>query len=205
MACPASGACPERSRRVQRPAGFTLVEVAFGLVILSVLVVAIYEALNQGNAAFWRQSERAQMEAMAASTLNRVAEALRQASADTFTPLAPVDVDDLTYRIPTDYVAGAMVWSGLRGVSFDNDPQDPANGLDDDGDTLIDEGRIILTDADTGEVESLPGIVEGGSLSITLADGKLTISFTMQKVIDGTTEEVDLSTTVTLRNSGGEP
>lgn len=185
--------------------GFTLVEVMLGLVILSVVISAVYQALDQGNSAFWRQSERAHLEAMAAATLNRVAEALRQASSDTFTPASPNDVDELTYRIPTDYVAGAMVWSGVRGVSFDNDPADTANGIDDDGDTLIDEGWIILTDEDTGDVEYLPGEVEGGSLSMTLTDGMLTISFTMQKVIDDTVEEVDVSATVTLRNSGGTP
>lgn len=127
--------------------GFTLLELVISLAILSVMVGAALMVQVTGYDAFEAANLQTEAEGKARRGLDRVAQELERAVVmnlfTNFTALAPHS-ESLTWLSASGLVDGALTPGSVTHVSWESDPRDPENGLDDDGDGLVDEGVVAL-------------------------------------------------------------
>ena len=79
--------------------------------------------------------------------LNQIARHLTGAGLTTLdpTPEAPFGSDSIRFERVEGWTAGAPVWSAEAELRFEYEPGEDDNGVDDDGDGLIDEGQVVWT------------------------------------------------------------
>ena len=125
-------------------AGFTIVEMAITSVLLGLLLVVMGHVARTGSQAYTTGVELTDLEGRARRVVERLASELVQAGVDTLVPL-PSDTfgtSVLSYQIPRGY-NGGPVWDVARELSFERDTGELDDGLDNDGDGLVDEGRVV--------------------------------------------------------------
>jgi hypothetical protein len=149
-----------RSSRTSRR-GMTVVELSLSLGLLSMIVGLAAMVGDSGRSVFVQTSTTSEVEARVKTTLDRVAAELEMATLSSLDPqLDGVlnDTDSLLLQQVVDIDAGAVVLGELLQVSFEQDPSDAADGLDNDGDGLVDEGCVVM-------VRDVGGL---GEISVTL-------------------------------------
>ena len=149
-------------------AAFTLVEVAVALGLASV-TLGMVSLLTRASGDLARESmSQAKVEADLMSALGRVVQELRVSSLDSIDPVLDENganfATDIEYLRVTstdedggDFTAQARLW-------LDYDLRETDDGVDEDGDGLIDECRLLLTvTSDSGDehtVTLMGGIAE---------------------------------------------
>ncbi|MCA8982044.1 MAG: prepilin-type N-terminal cleavage/methylation domain-containing protein [Planctomycetes bacterium] len=133
-------------QRGQR-AGFTIVELLVSMSLVSVMAGLAMMIQSTGNNALKSSTQQTEAESRARRGLDRVARELQRAVVmnmfTNFTPLAP-DSPSLTYLSAAGLVNGVLVPGSITSIAWESDPRDPDNGVDDDGDGLVDEGVVAL-------------------------------------------------------------
>ena len=208
-------------------AGFTLLESTIAIAMLGSVLSSVMYVLDSSAKAFRTGSMVARMDADADRALREAAAALRSAEAGWLNPPAPTGSEDRIDFQRSEGVLdnGQAVPGPVERLAFEYDDQELDDGIDNDGDGLIDEGRLILTrdiggaaqriqlardvsEAPPGEIlgngldDDLNGVVDDHGFSITQIGNRLTIRITLQRfdrssqrVLEQTSER-----TVTLRN-----
>ena len=178
--------------------------------------------------AFAQSSATGDLDARSARAMRRVSAELLGARWSTIDPLPalPFGSDDLEFEHSADTAGGAVAWGTRSRIQMELAGGELDNGLDDDGNGLVDERSIVLVhDADlpserratilsgVGELleGELPnvlddngnGLIDEGGLSFSAQDGTLTIRLTVQRTGPGgrvltRTQTLDL----VLRNQG---
>ena len=140
----------KRLAQSSRPSrkGMTVVELSMSLGLLSILVGLSAMVGDSGRSVFVQTSSSSEVEARLKSTLERVASELEMATLGSLDPQLDgvlTDTDSLRFQQVVDIEAGAAVLGGVLQFGFESDPADAADGLDNDGDGLVDEGRVVMT------------------------------------------------------------
>jgi len=127
-------------------AGMTLIEVC----ISSVLIAAFSAAAVMVQQSVASATEMGQvvsaLDSAAWRGLGRVSEHLRLARQGTLDPVniaAPFSTSRVDYQRVTGFQAGAPVLTNLESIRFEYSPDDPNDGIDNNGNGLIDEGRVV--------------------------------------------------------------
>lgn len=205
-----------RARHARR--GFTLVEVAISSVILGVILLAVGLTTTSGNRAYQAGRAQDRVSTLAQRALDRVADELAMGGATGLTPTAaaPLGSSTLTYRRPSGYAAGAVAWGTFNRIDFQYTPEDPNDGVDNDGDGFVDDGVVVLTrDVGTATEDSTVlvrgvreylegetpntvddngnGLTDERGLSFVLAGDQLTIRLTL---VARDSEKADITRTV---------
>lgn len=150
--------------------GFTLVELAIAFTVLSVLFLATLTSTIRGQKAFEASRATNAIEMRGQRALERIASELTMAGAGTLLPVptAPLGGSDISFRCPTGMAAGAITWGSTTRIFFEADPNDPVNGLDDNRNGLVDEGRVVLVrDVGTAQesrvvlLDNVPKLLQG--------------------------------------------
>lgn len=137
-------------------AGWSLVELAIGMSLLGIaflLSVAGFEATGQELSASQLQDAT---QAQAQRAAQRVTRELLSAGVSVMVPSATGDfgTEEMDFRQATGLEAGVIAWSEPMRVQLEYDPGELDDGLDNDGDGLADEGRLVLLrNADSDEEE----------------------------------------------------
>lgn len=163
-------------RRTGR-AGFTLLELVISVGIVSVMATIALMIQNTGNSALEASNLQLEAEGKARRGIERVAQELERAIVmnlfTNFTAAAPHS-PSLTYLDAGGLVDGELVPGSVTHIAWESDPRDPDNGIDDDGDGLVDEGVIAMW-REVGEddqvrvvlcndvTEFFPGEIENGA------------------------------------------
>lgn len=135
-----------REDRYRREGGLTMIEVVGACAALVVAVGAVATSLT-GSLSIWRASAAlGGAERRARAALERVTEALTfidgASIAEDLAP--PAGGSGITFRRRT---AGG--WSPTLRITWQPDPADPGDGMDNSGNGIVDEGMIVLiTDPD---------------------------------------------------------
>ena len=131
---------PRRSR-----AGVSLVEVAVSLVILILVVGAAFGLNVTTNRAYSTATDEAEVTERLSTALADVAEVLRRAGSSTVIPGLDQGgfVTEMDFAIVDAYAAGAVTYGALQTLQLQDDPGDPDDGVDNDGDGLVDEDRLV--------------------------------------------------------------
>lgn len=140
----------------RRRAGFTLIELSISLALLGIIVGLGALVGGAGRSAFVQTSTTSQVEARVKQALDRIAVEVEMASAGSLDPQLTglvTDTNTLSMQQVVGIQAGAAVLGDPLTVRFEPDPADPVDGVDNDGDGVIDEGRVVLVRDDGGPNE----------------------------------------------------
>ena len=153
-------------RRAQRrlSGGFTMVELAVSLAILGLLFGLVGMIQMRGNDASDDALARASTEARARRALDRVAELLTGVGRTFLNPDPNTNfgASSMTFQHPTGVSAlGLVTWDTPSRLEILLDPRETDNGIDDDGDGLVDERRLVWT----------RNVGAGNQQSVTLCSG----------------------------------
>lgn len=131
--------------------GLTLVELLIALSFASVVLFGVVQATQSGLGMLNENAIQSDVTMRSGRAMQRITSELYFAGASTLVPdLTPPLVGPdpgnsaVTFRCGDDYQAGALQWGAFRSLTWERAANDPDNGIDDDGDGLIDEGEVVL-------------------------------------------------------------
>jgi type II secretory pathway pseudopilin PulG len=195
--------------RRRRRLGMTLVEVVVSSVVLTTLILVAVGAVSSAAGSASASNAVTEAQTSAERALRLIREHLAMA-ASASTPSAPglVVIDPVTtdQRIEVEFTPidrarplfdpanpGALPWSGSRRV-IKFEPESPElldNGVDDDRDLLVDEGRIVLCRRASG-VDTPIVVLATGVRSLVVSHDPLAsplarvfVQVTVERVIPG--------------------
>ena len=138
---------PSRSRR-----GLTLLELLISGTLLILILGGVGKTSLRGLRMFELNSANNEINGRAGRVIDRVVRALIAARSNDVaaaleTPAGAPTVWSTTLDFPTalEWSGGSAVWSATERISLEFVPGEIDNGLDDNGNGLIDEGRIVHT------------------------------------------------------------
>jgi hypothetical protein len=136
-------------------AGSTLLELMVTLALLSATAGSLLLLGRAGTRLFTTGVSRAQLESSARRGLDQLARELTSARAGSLAalPESPLWLDAISFDQAAAIRAGdgRITWS-TNVAEFRHEPSELDNGLDDDGDELVDEGLAVLV-LDSGGAE----------------------------------------------------
>jgi prepilin-type N-terminal cleavage/methylation domain-containing protein len=140
--------------------GFSLIEVTVATSILVVLVGLVTSSVNQAGKVGQMTAYRAALRSQARSALERIARLVRDsgpshltANSGNITAGSSLGSSSITFYRATGWSGGALTWSGAYTVAWVSAPGEIDNdGLDNDGNGLIDDGIIQVTEPDASNV-----------------------------------------------------
>ena len=207
-------------------AGFTFVEMMIGVVILTIIAGTIAVVSKTGTGTFRSSVANESVNGKLRRAIQRIAKELSGSATSTLvpTPFAPLGSSSLTFQQATGYENGAAVWGPSVQFQFEYAPQELDNGVDDDGNGLIDEGilvrienpgaanesrTLICTGVSEYALDEIPnglddngdGFVDERGVAFALDGDALTVRITIEHM--GLEQEVlqqSSETTVLLRN-----
>ncbi|HEX5137081.1 MAG TPA: prepilin-type N-terminal cleavage/methylation domain-containing protein [Planctomycetota bacterium] len=142
-----------------RRSGFTLIELAVAAGVLSLAIVSTADLVSTTGDTLARGASMATLDAKANALLARIERELVQAGRDTLLPASPAGDASLSYRQAFGYEDGFVQWGSPLRIEFR--PDEAQDGLDNDADRFVDEGRIVLVrNAGTAAETEVPW--EGG-------------------------------------------
>lgn len=135
----------------RRPAGsrggFTLLEVLIAVTLLSLMVSAVVTTGGSMDRAYGTADAVAEGEQRVHTAMERVEEILARADASSITPavVAPFSSTWIEFQPVTGYADGSLQWGSTERLELEPNPADPDNGLDDDGNGIVDDCRLVWT------------------------------------------------------------
>ena len=135
--------------------GMTLVEVVLGLALFTAFASSAFLAIEASANSYRTETVVAHLDFLAREALDDVADHLRAADFDSITPPplgAPSSASSLDYQGALGFRNGAVEWGPVERLTLEPDPTDAEDGLDNDSDGLVDEGRLAWI-----ESPGLPG------------------------------------------------
>ncbi|HEX6884235.1 MAG TPA: prepilin-type N-terminal cleavage/methylation domain-containing protein [Planctomycetota bacterium] len=217
-------------------AGLTLIEMVIAVALFLLLMSSAILAARGGQGALRSNQGATELETRARRALDRMATELL--GAGNLEPIAPgLGSQTVIYSQvrpwnwnkldanpgPGDGVAGLQPLWGLRNsLSLEMEPGESDDGVDEDGDGLIDEGQVVLTldllgtprrvvlctgvrelgegEAANGLDDNGNGIVDEGGFNVLRTGDVLQLRLTLVDGIEGETAVRTLETSVRLRN-----
>ncbi len=122
--------------------GFSLIELAMAIVILSVAIVATTDLVSTSSDALGTGLTAGRLEAKAGALLDRIERELIQAGADTLSPAVPAGAAAVSYRQAFAYEDEQVQWGGPLRIEWR--PDETSDGADNDSDGLVDEACIVF-------------------------------------------------------------
>jgi hypothetical protein len=131
-----------------------MVELAISLVMLSVMMGGLMLVSSSITSTVRAGTAAAALEVEGETAIRRVAEILREASSDTVTPRPeePFSTDRVDFLRADEWTIKGMQWNPLERLQLELRPTEQDNGVDDDGNGLVDERRVVwFTDPGAAE------------------------------------------------------
>jgi len=129
--------------------GFTLVELAVSLVLISVMMGGLMLVSRSITTSVRAGTASAALEAEGEAAMRRIADMLREAADDTVTPrpAAPISTFQVDYQRADAWTIKGMQWQPLERIRLELRPGELDNGVDDNGNGVVDERRVTwITD-----------------------------------------------------------
>ena len=119
------------------------------LAILAVFLSGVLMAMTAGSRAMQTGAIVTTVESSAREALEEICGHIETAALSSTSVIgieAPASTSTLEYRRVLGYAGGAAILSNPERVEFQYSPTDPDDGLDNDGNGLVDEGRVVWTE-----------------------------------------------------------
>lgn len=149
--------------RTEKNIGHSLLELAAAVTVLAMVLGGLYSILGAGRGAVESGMRVGQVEQEVSRSVERVVRELTFAGAASLfpNPAAPFGSASLDYQVNRGYAQGTVEWGTTTRIAFEYDDGELDNGLDDDGDGLVDEGVIVRVTALGTEEELRANIADG--------------------------------------------
>ena len=148
--------------------GLSLLETLFAIVLTTVCLGGLLQAMSRGVALVRECTIVGDVDARAGRALHSIVRELLPSDSGTFVPdLEPPLVGPnpgysaVAFRTAESYQAGAVVWSAPTRLQWQLAPGELDNGLDDDGDGVVDDGSIVLV-RNAGQADERSAAIVGG-------------------------------------------
>ena len=213
---------PESNSR----SGMSTIEMAIVTILLATLLGSIALAMERAVATFERSSANGDINARAARAIHRISQEMLGAREATLAPapVLPFGSNSLEFEVPQTTAAGTVVWSPRRQIALQLGTGELDNGIDDDGDGLVDERSVVRVDDPglpgerrvvlvNGVAELLQGelpnavddngngLIDEAGLSFSDENGALVIRLTLERIgPDNDLMQRTQSVSVVLRN-----
>jgi prepilin-type N-terminal cleavage/methylation domain-containing protein len=139
---------PGRGRRVGGRGGYTLIEMAITLSLVGLILGSLTNVLTSSGNAYEQGAASANAQALVRRAGERLGQLLENAGSGTLLP-NPVGIacSDLVFQAATgvDPATQAITYDNSARLRFLYESGELNNGLDDDGDGLVDEGSVEYT------------------------------------------------------------
>ena len=219
-----------RTRRVRSArtrAGISLIEVVIGSVLLVSVTAGAFTLGNSATEAYGVASKEAQHVERLGGGISSVADVLRRGRISTVVLDSSAGVCTLDFEVADGYDAalGEPTWRSEQ-ILFENEPGEaPANDFDDDGDGLVDEGRVVhvrdpgganerrivlvrgVARAGNGEIannnldDDGDGLVDEPGFNLVVLDGRVDLELTAEaELMNDQTISRTMTRTVGMRN-----
>ena len=133
-------------RSFGRRAGLSLIEVVIGSGLLGGVFALGGMVLSQGQGAYQAVVSESELEGRAELLGERLVGELRGVSAAVLLPdPGALGADTVSYQVPVGVVGGAVQWGPLCRLELEYDVGELDDGVDNDGDGLVDECALVLT------------------------------------------------------------
>ena len=209
--------------------GFTLVEALIASTLLVVLFLAVAQTSSRASDAFDEGSAEHALSTGTHRCLERITQAIEFADGGILADLgaAGVDVDHVSFRVPRGWAGTAVDWSTVIRIFAEPERGELNDGLDNDGDELVDELQVVLVEsegqpderrtvlasgvAELFEGESANNLDDNGNglkdergLSFSATGSVVSVRLTCQRRDEaGRLLSKTAETAVRLRNTGG--
>jgi hypothetical protein len=203
-----------------------LVEQAIGITILLLMFGAVGLASIHSQRAFQAANTQDGLQIRARRSLDRIADEVEMAGASGLVPLPtlPFGSSTISFATPTGIIGGVVQWGDTTRIQFQYSATDPKDGVDNDGNGMIDDGQVVLTrhlglanqqsvvlvhgvteymDGENANAadDNANGLIDEKGLSFDIQGKTLTIRLTLgNKDARGTLNERTVETSVRLRN-----
>jgi len=130
--------------------GFTLVEALIASTLLVVLFLAVAQTSSRASDAFDEGSAEHALSTGTHRCLERITQAIEFADGGILADLgaAGVDVDHVSFRVPRGWAGTAVDWSTVIRIFAEPERGELNDGLDNDGDELVDELQVVLVESE---------------------------------------------------------
>ena len=143
-------------------AGFSLIELSVAVVLLSVVGGLFFMTTESTSSAVRTGVAVAELDSLTLRALDQVCDTLKTSSSDQSTPqsVAPFSGTQVDFQRGLGADAnGKVVWGAVERFVLEYDEAD--NGVDDDGDGLVDEGRVEWIESPGTAAERRTVVCEG--------------------------------------------
>lgn len=140
-----------RSSHRSKAGGYTLLEMVIAVAILAGVSGSLAMNVQRGLQLYATSSSGAQLNARAGKTVLRITNELMSAGAGGMFPVLDVAgpptfwSSSLDFRVATDWAANAPVWGPTTRLALELAANELDNGIDDNGNGLVDESDLVLT------------------------------------------------------------
>ncbi len=136
-----------RLKRHSRAAGFTLIELLIALAIMAIVFSSLALVMGSSLRLHVAGTFVSHLEAEVNRSMNRLARELMNTGVSVLFPdPGLVGNDTLTFQAAVGIVDEATVWGAPIRLAFEYDEGEVDDGLDNNGNGLIDEGRVVWTE-----------------------------------------------------------
>ena len=127
----------------QSRGGFTLVEVLISVAVLGLAFSSIAMLAQANSDAASVGAVEAALESRSTATIDRISAELAIAGAEGFTL---EDANTLRYRHPEGVTGAEVDWGEFRELRFEYEVGELDDGVDNNGNGLVDEGQVVLVE-----------------------------------------------------------
>lgn len=150
-------------------AGFTVLELMISVTVLSIVVSGVVMATRAGAGTFKTNMANGDVETKGRRVIERLTRELASAKITNPAPLFLINggADTLDFQMPTGFTGGAMTWGPTMRLALELEDGELDNGVDDNNNGLIDEGRLVRITDPFGEstrvvlAHGIPELLEG--------------------------------------------
>ena len=129
----------------RRQHGYTLIESVIAVTLLGLVIGSITMVGRAHERAYHTAATASQLEAQAALAMERIMTDLRIAARESITPdPGAVGTAGVQYVQAVGIALGEVELSPLRAVRFEYELGEIDDGIDNNGNGLVDEGRVVL-------------------------------------------------------------
>lgn len=211
-------------------AGFTLLELTLALTLIGVIAGSIGLVMKTCSRALRAGASGAALDSNLRRSMDFVCDRLRAASTSTLVPLteSPFSTTQIDFQRAVGGVGPSVVWGNPERILFEYSPGETDDGVDNDANGLIDEGRVVWIqnagsanetratlcnwvreyfegEEDTGVDDNGNGRIDERGFSIDIEGNRAHVRLSLERMdSEGRSIVRTLERTVTFRNQGDD-